>query len=112
MSPSLEVLFDNAADAIIIAERTSGIILNANKAASRLLHLPHEKIVGMHQCKLHPKNDTSSFNNHVKDLDELGATVPMTKRLFVKTAQKSLLKYCLPKSFMMENSVSWELSVI
>ncbi|MFN2378820.1 MAG: PAS domain S-box protein, partial [Bacteroidales bacterium] len=84
MSPSLEVLFDNAADAIIIAEKTSGIILDANKAASRLLQLPHEKIVGMHQSKLHPKNDTSSFNNHVKDLDELGATVAHDEKIVRK----------------------------
>ena len=81
MPPSLEVLFDNAADAIIIAEKASGIILDANKSASKLLQLPHEKIVGMHQCKLHPQNDSSSFNKHKKELDKTDLTVPHESKI-------------------------------
>jgi two-component system, sensor histidine kinase and response regulator len=81
MSPSLEVFFANAADAIIIAEKTSGIILDANKAASQLLQLPHEKIVGMHQSKLHPQNDSSSFKKHKKELDKTDLTVPHESKI-------------------------------
>ncbi|MDZ7739866.1 MAG: PAS domain S-box protein [Bacteroidales bacterium] len=77
MSHSLGVLFDNAADAIFIAEKASGIILDANKAASQLLHLPHEKIVGMHQSQLHPEKDTKIFTKHQKELDRTDLTVPL-----------------------------------
>ncbi|MDA8242135.1 MAG: PAS domain S-box protein [Nitrospiraceae bacterium] len=47
-------LFENAADAIFIADMDSGIIVEANQAASRLMLLSHDKIVGLHQSQLHP----------------------------------------------------------
>ena len=47
-------LFENAADAIFIADKNTGIILNANKAASILLEKPISDIVGIHQTQLHP----------------------------------------------------------
>ncbi len=47
-------LFQKAADAIFIADIETGIIVDANEAASRLMLMPHSKIIGMHQSKLHP----------------------------------------------------------
>ena len=46
--------FERAPDAIFIADTNSGLIVDANEAASGLLLLPHEKIVGLHQSMLHP----------------------------------------------------------
>ena len=46
--------FEKSADAIFIAEIESGIIVDANEAASRLLLMQHDQIVGLHQSKLHP----------------------------------------------------------
>lgn len=48
-------LFNKAADAIFITEAESGLILDANEAATRLMKLPKEKIIGLHQSNLHPK---------------------------------------------------------
>lgn len=47
-------LFENAPDAMFLADVESGEILDANPAASRLLLRPHEEIVGLHQSELHP----------------------------------------------------------
>ena len=47
-------LFENAADAIFIAEQETGTIVDANQAAEKLLQMPHNKIIGLNQAKLHP----------------------------------------------------------
>ncbi len=47
-------LFENAADAIFIADKNTGIILNANQAASNLLKMSLDEIIGLHQTQLHP----------------------------------------------------------
>lgn len=47
-------LFENAADAIFIAEIETGQILNANHSAVTLIQRPRNEIIGMHQSELHP----------------------------------------------------------
>jgi len=65
--------FENAADAILWAEAESGILINANPAAKKLLGYEIDEIIGMHQSLLHPpetreieveifKNFPDSFN--------------------------------------------------
>jgi PAS domain S-box-containing protein len=46
--------FEKAADAIFIAEIETGIIVDANQAASRMMQLPREQIIGKHQSQIHP----------------------------------------------------------
>lgn len=64
-------LFQNSPDAIILAEIDSGIIIDANAEACRLLARPVEKIRGMHHVELHPpRNDEYSkrtFHLQVND---------------------------------------------
>ncbi len=59
-------LFENAADAIFIAEIESGLILDANLAAEKLLQLSHTEIVGIHQSKLHPEGQEQYYNDRFK----------------------------------------------
>lgn len=47
-------VFEVAADAIFIADKETGIIIDANKSAGILMQMPREKIIGLHQSKLHP----------------------------------------------------------
>jgi len=65
-------IFEAAADAIFIADAESGLILDANEAASRLMLLPIEKIIGLHQSQLHPsdieKISKESFLQHKEEL--------------------------------------------
>ncbi len=60
--------FEKAADAIFIAEIESGMIVDANEAASRLMRRPYNKLVGINQAELHlpvEKNYTiDSFEKH------------------------------------------------
>ncbi len=48
-------LFESANDAIFVACAATGIILDANHEAERLIGRPRSQIIGMHQTELHPK---------------------------------------------------------
>ena len=62
-------LFENARDAIILADTETGIIVDVNAAGCRLLGLPKERIVGRHQSEFHPpamvEKYTQLFHDHV-----------------------------------------------
>lgn len=64
--------FEKAADAIFIAEIDSGIVVDANEAASRLMLRSHDELVGIHQTQLHPPviKDIAvdTFNKHTKNI--------------------------------------------
>jgi len=47
-------IFEGSMDAILLADAKSGEILDANPAASELLKLPHEQIIGLNQFEMHP----------------------------------------------------------
>ena len=63
--------FDNANEAVFIADVKTGVILDASKGAERLLGRSRRKIIGMHQSQLHPadkvKYYTKKFRKHVRN---------------------------------------------
>ncbi len=67
-------IFKNAADAIFIAEESTGIILDVNEAAERLMQMTKEELIGLHQKNLHPESETEfsieTFQKHRKDIIE------------------------------------------
>jgi PAS domain S-box-containing protein len=67
-------LFEGSPDAILLADPETGIILDANPAACRLLARPYERIIGLHQSKIHPsQRETYSraiFNQHITEARE------------------------------------------
>lgn len=63
-----KVFFNYSPDAIILADTETGIIIDANETASKLLGRPVSEIIGMHQAQLHPKRTKDftlkSFRSH------------------------------------------------
>ena len=63
-------LFDNANDAIFIADTVNGLILDANKKAEQLLGYTRQEIIGIHQSELHPKSQAQyykdKFRKHIQ----------------------------------------------
>jgi PAS domain S-box-containing protein len=100
-------LMESANDAIILADADTGIIIDANKKAEDLLGLPLERIVGMQQSQLHPKDKARFykrlFEQHVNDsatsmtdllvLRSDGSTVPVDIRAnVVRIGNKKVLQ--------------------
>lgn len=54
-------LFETAPDAVFIADAESGLILDANESAAKLLGIPIDEILGMHQTQLHPPKETERY---------------------------------------------------
>ncbi|MCX8027092.1 MAG: PAS domain-containing protein [Thermodesulfovibrionales bacterium] len=61
-----ENFFDNANDAIFIADINTGLIVNANKKAAQLIGKPKNKIIGMHQSELHPPEKRQYYQEMFK----------------------------------------------
>lgn len=51
------ILFEDANDAIFIADKETHVILDANKQAERLIDRPRKEIIGMHRTELHPSRN-------------------------------------------------------
>ncbi len=63
-------LFEGSNDAIFIADTKTGIIVEANSAAERLIGRSRKEIIGMHHSKLHPPEKIDyykrKFKSHIK----------------------------------------------
>ncbi|MBN1384339.1 MAG: PAS domain S-box protein [Elusimicrobia bacterium] len=64
--------FEGALDAIFVADTETGIIIDCNPAASKLVGRDKSEIIGQHQRILHPPEKieqkfTATFMQHVKD---------------------------------------------
>ncbi|MBX2974548.1 MAG: PAS domain S-box protein [Ignavibacteriaceae bacterium] len=74
-------LFNSAADAIFIADAESGLIMNANKTAEKMLNSTLENIIGKHQRDLHPaeikKMGEETFQQHKKEIEEMDLSNPI-----------------------------------
>jgi PAS domain S-box-containing protein len=68
-------LFEYAKDAIIIADAQTGILVDVNPAACQLVGLPKEKMVGMHQSRLHPPELAESYKQVFREHVEKGIIV-------------------------------------
>ena len=64
--------FEEALDAIVIADTDTGIIIDCNPAASDLVERTKDELIGKHQRILHPPEETEgeftgTFKEHVND---------------------------------------------
>ena len=68
-------LFETAPDAIFIADVESGIIQEANESAAKLLGVPVDEIIGMHQSRLHPAEEVEHYKKVFRQHIEKGTGV-------------------------------------
>ncbi len=69
------LLFECASDAILLADADSGLILDANPQAERLLGRPRESLVGTHQETLHPTGNGIDYAQIFREHAEATTTV-------------------------------------
>ncbi len=74
-------LFENAPDAIFLADMDTGRILDANAAAARLLSKQRDQIIGLHHTALHPPrlldDVKAKFADHIRQSTQLRQGYPM-----------------------------------
>jgi PAS domain S-box-containing protein/small GTP-binding protein len=70
-----EALFKAARDAILIIERRSGIIIDANKQAEKLFQLPFEDFIALHSSQL--LTDDISVDFYEKIIKQIENPVPL-----------------------------------
>jgi PAS domain S-box-containing protein len=62
-------LFDNAGDAILIADTETAFLLDANKAAEKLLGRTRDELLGLNRLKIHPPIESGlyvdDFERHI-----------------------------------------------
>jgi PAS domain S-box-containing protein len=76
-----QTLIEKANDAIFLADAETGLIIDANKKAEKMIGEPLEKIIGMHQSQLHPKEELKRYKEIFRKHIEEGHTI--TEPLFV-----------------------------
>lgn len=85
--------FQGSPDAIFLAEAETGIIIDANPAASVLMKMPIEEIIGMHQSQLHPaENEDFSRKMFLSDIKkQKGPDVKKSHENLVRCADGSMI---------------------
>ena len=68
-------LFENSADAIFIADTETGIILDVNKMAEKIVGRPRHELIGLNRAILHPRTEeyAGEFSRHVVASDVIDA---------------------------------------
>jgi len=69
------VLFENAKDAILLADVENGLLIDVNQAGCELLGQPKEKIIGMHQSQIHPEEMADKYKELFREHIEKGNTL-------------------------------------
>ncbi len=64
-------LFESSPDAIFVADPETGLVVDVNPAACRLVERTRDEIIGLHQSELHPpwkdSLSRSNFSRHVRE---------------------------------------------
>lgn len=68
-------LFENAKDAVILVDVQTGTIVDVNPAGCKLLGLPKDKIIGMHQSQIHPPELVEEYKKVFLEHVEKGLVV-------------------------------------
>jgi len=83
-----QVLFENAPDAILLADIESSRIVDANPAACLLLRRQKAEVVGLHQSQLHPptmiENSKRLFHDHLRQIGQ-GGNAPPVEHLLLRS---------------------------
>lgn len=71
-----KIIFKDAKDTIFIADGETGMIVDANKSAEKLLGRPRKEIIGIHQSQLHPQEELNQTKeSFVDDLKRGSQTI-------------------------------------
>ncbi len=76
-----QALFKAARDAILIIDRKSGIIVDANEQAEKLLQQPLEDIIGIHSSQIEIEEYSQNFKDQILMQIELANSPPIEMKI-------------------------------
>jgi PAS domain S-box-containing protein len=82
------LLFENLNDAAFLADPETGLVLEANRAAERLLGRSREEIVGMHQRRLHPPGEAERYRDKFAQHVQAGHAADFDGEIFTKDGRR------------------------
>lgn len=77
-------LFENANEAIFIADTKTNIILDVNRQAEELIGRPRGEIIGMHQSKLHPSHQAEYYEEKFRTHVQKGSVFDLEAEVIAK----------------------------
>jgi PAS domain S-box-containing protein len=92
-------LFLYAKDTIMVADVETGIIIDVNPAGCALLGLPKEKIIGLHQSKIHPPDLVKEYKQLFREHVQKGLII--TESIIIQRAYGSQIECDLSASVIM-----------
>jgi len=84
----LTSIFEGARDAIIIADVRTGIILEANSAAARLLRRSKEELIGLHQTQVHPPDLREMSRQRFQARAQQPSPTPVEEEIWTAEGQR------------------------
>lgn len=103
-------ILEEIPQSILVAEVETGRIVYANKSAEKLLGLPKEKIIGLHQSELHPQQSKVDYKEIFKEDSSTKTNFPVKRKthkgenLFVKHSSGRLIAIeIFSEVFILEN---------
>jgi PAS domain S-box-containing protein len=85
---NMNTLFQEARDAILIADLESGIILDVNKQAEQLFKRDKSALIGIHQAELHPPEESERYCQIFKKYESIGLKEPLEAEVITRDGQK------------------------
>ncbi|NOZ19911.1 MAG: PAS domain S-box protein [Planctomycetes bacterium] len=82
-------LFENSRDALFIADAKSGILIDVNEAACRLLERTKDELIGLHQSEIHERGKAEAYQELFRRHVEEGKS--FDQDLYVKTKSGKLI---------------------
>jgi PAS domain S-box-containing protein len=76
LSRSLELGWEHARDAMFLADIQSGLLVDVNPAAERLMGYDRTELIGMHQSRLHPEDERSGIQEAFRRTAASSTLVP------------------------------------
>jgi PAS domain S-box-containing protein len=95
-------LFENSPDAIFLADAERGIIIDVNRAACKLMDMPREELLGLHQSKLHPPGEAERYQAIFREHAQKGEAI--TQDIYIQRPSGELVPVDISASVIKTSS--------
>lgn len=93
-------LFEMSGQPLLLADAETGIVQDANQAATELFECPKEELIGLHQGELHPEELREAARNHFATAAATGRHRERYENTAIKTRSGKIVPVDILTSFL------------